>query len=48
MDTCYEGKGAEQDPEKAAEWMQKALDAGYEPDEEDLQILREVLGEEFS
>ena len=33
---CYQdGTGVEKDPEKAAELYQKALDAGYEPTEEE-------------
>ena len=43
---CYQdGTGVEQDLEKASEWYEKALDAGYVPDEEDVARLTEVLGE---
>ena len=44
---CYpqkEGNGVEKDIEKAAELYQHALDAGYEPDDEDKARLEEVLG----
>ena len=37
----------EKDPDKAAEWYRKALEAGYEPDEEDQEHLEAVLGDEF-
>ena len=43
----YLGNGVEKDLEKAAEWYEKALDAGYKPDEEDKARLKEVLGEEY-
>lgn len=42
-----EGKAVEKDPEKAAEWYRKALEAGYAPDEEDLEHLKAVLGDEY-
>ena len=32
--------------EKPAEWYQKALDAGYEPDEEDQKHLDDVQGKQ--
>ena len=41
----YEGKAVERDLEEAAGWYRKALDAGYEPDEEDQKHLAEVLDE---
>ena len=44
-DCCYLGNGVEQNLETAARWYQKALDAGYEPDDEDRKHLKEVLGE---
>ena len=44
---CYEGKGLEKDPDKAAEWYRKALDAGYEPDETDQEHLKALLGDEY-
>ena len=44
---CYEGKGLEKDLDKAAEWYRKALEAGFEPDEEDQARLKEVLGDEY-
>ena len=43
----YEGKGAEKDPDKAAEWYRKALDAGYEPDEEEREMLKTALGDDY-
>ena len=43
----YEGQGREKDPDKAAEWYRKALDAGFEPDEEEQAHLKEVLGDEY-
>ena len=43
----YEGNGTEKDLDKAAEWYRKALEAGYEPDEEDQEHLEAVLGDEF-
>ena len=43
-DCYYLGAGVEKDLEAAAEWYQKALDAGYEPDEEDQKHLAEVMG----
>ena len=43
-DCCFEGKGTEKDLKKAAEWYQKALDAGYEPDETDMMHIKEALG----
>ena len=46
-DCYYLGNGVEQDLKKAAEWYQKALDAGYEPDDEDQKHLAEVMGEDF-
>ena len=33
---------------KAKEWFRRALDAGYEPDEEDRALLEDVFGEGFS
>ena len=47
-DFCYEGIILEKDPEKAAEWYRKALDAGYEPEEEDQARLKEVLGDDYA
>ena len=44
---CYEGKGLEKDPDKAAEWYRKALDAGYEPVGEDLESVKALLGDEY-
>ena len=43
-DCYYLGNGVEKNLEAAAEWYQKALDAGYEPDEEDQKHLADVLG----
>jgi len=34
----------EKDLTATAEWYQKALDAGYEPDEEDQKHLTDVMG----
>ncbi len=47
-DCYYLGTGAEKDLGAAAEWYQKALDAGYEPDETDQAHLKEVLGKDSS
>ena len=44
-DCYYEGKGREKDWKAAAEWYQKALDAGYQPDETDKAHMKDVLGE---
>jgi len=45
---CYElGQGVKKDVDKAAKWYRRALDAGYESDEEDQARLKEVLGEEY-
>ena len=43
----YLGQGVEKDPDKAAEWYRKALEAGYEPDEEAQAHLKDVLGDEY-
>jgi hypothetical protein len=45
-DCYYLGNGVEKDTAAAAEWYQKSLDAGYEPDEEDQKHLADVLGKE--
>ena len=37
-DFCYEGKGTEQDYEKAYEWYQKAAAQGADVDQERLEI----------
>ena len=42
----YEGKGSEKDPDQAAEWYRKALDAGYEPDDEGHEHMIDVLGDD--
>ena len=47
-DFCYEGFILEKDADKAAEWYRKALDAGYEPEEEDQARLKEVLGDDYA
>ena len=40
----YLGTGVDKDPETAAEWYQKALDAGFEPrDEEEAEHLKELI-----
>ena len=44
--TGTETVAAEKDLDKAAEWYQKALDAGYEPDEEDQKHLDDVQGKQ--
>ncbi|MER2056539.1 MAG: S41 family peptidase, partial [Clostridia bacterium] len=41
------GLGTEKDPEKALEWYRKALEAGYEPDDADREVLKAALGEEY-
>ena len=46
-DCGYEGNGTEKDLDKAAEWYQKALEAGYEPSGEDLTCLKAVPGDEY-
>jgi hypothetical protein len=43
---CYLGQGVEKDLDKAAEWYRKALEAGYEPGEEEQAHLKAVLGDE--
>ena len=43
----YLGVSVEKDPDKAAEWYRKALDAGYEPDETVQEHLKVVLGDEY-
>ena len=45
---CYEGNGVEKDVKIAKEWFRRALDAGYEPDEEDRALLEDVFGEGLS
>ena len=45
-DCGYEGNGTEKDLDKAAEWYRKALEAGYEPGEEEQAHLKAVLGDE--
>ena len=42
-----DGTGVEQDMEKAVDYYRQAIDAGYEPDEEDQVRLEEVLGEGY-
>ena len=45
---CYHlGQGVKKDLDKAAKWYRRALDAGYEPDEEDQAHLKEVLGNAY-
>ena len=41
-DCYFEGKGREKDLDKAKEWFQKSLDAGYEPDDTDKAHMKEV------
>ncbi len=41
------GQGAEKNLDKAAEWYRKALEAGYEPDEEERETLKAALGEDY-
>ncbi len=43
-----EGKAQEKDLDKAAEWYRKALDAGYQPKEEEQEILKAVLGDSYT
>ena len=45
-DCYYLGAGVEQDLKTAEEWYQKALDAGYGPDDEDQKHIAEVMGED--
>ena len=47
-DCCRLGQGLEKDPVKAAEWYRKALEAGYDPDGEELEMLQTALGEDYS
>ena len=48
LGSCYyDGTGQEKDLDKAAEWYRKALDAGYEPTEEEQAFLKETLGDEY-
>lgn len=44
----YDGKAVEKDLEETAGWYRKALAAGYEPDEDDKEHLKEVLGENYA
>lgn len=46
-DCYFLGTGVEKDPEAAAKWYQKSLDAGYEPDETDQAHLKEVSGDGY-
>ena len=41
------GQGTEKDPGKAAEWYRKALEDGYAPNEEEKEMLKAALGEEY-
>lgn len=41
------GQGLEKDPVKAAEWYRKALEAGYDPDEEEREMLKAALGDDY-
>ena len=43
-DCYYLGNGVEKNMEAAAEWYQKSLDAGYEPDAEDRKHMEDVMG----
>ena len=42
------GQGVEKDPVKAAEWYRKALEAGYDPDEKELEMLKAALGDDYN
>ena len=44
-DCCCLGTGVEKNLKTTAKWYQKALDAGYEPDDADREHLDDVLGE---
>ena len=44
---CRLGQGLEKDPAKAAEWYRKAIEAGYDPDEKELETLKAALGEDY-
>jgi len=46
-DCCRLGQGLEKDPVKAAEWYRKALEAGYDPDEKELEMLKAALGDDY-
>jgi TPR repeat protein len=41
------GQGLEKNDGKAAEWYRKALEAGYDPDEEERELLKAVLGDDY-
>ena len=42
------GQGLETDAGKAAEWYRKAIEAGYDPDEEEREMLKAALGDDYS
>ncbi|MER1992551.1 MAG: S41 family peptidase, partial [Eubacteriales bacterium] len=44
---CRLGQGLEKDPAKAAEWYRKAIEAGYDPEEKELETLKAALGEDY-
>ena len=41
------GQGTEKNGDKAAEWYRKALEAGYDPDEEEREMLKTALGDDY-
>ena len=40
-------QGTEKNGDKAAEWYRKALEAGYDPDEEEREMLKTALGDDY-
>ena len=44
---CYLGQGLEKYLDKVAEWYRKALEAGYKPNEEEQEHLKEVLRDKY-
>ncbi len=45
---CRLGQGSEKDADKAAEWYRKAIEAGYEPNEEEREMLKAALGDDYN
>ena len=41
------GQGLEKDADQAAEWYRKALRAGYDPEEEEREMLKAALGDDY-
>ena len=42
------GQGLEKDEERATEWYRKAMEAGYDPDDEEREILKTALGDDYA